>query len=511
MAVTLNNAAKNQIMRVLREEGYPSYAKLLDLFDIYLTDDPEVIGYMVPDKAKIVLNKDLSINQVSVVVRHEMLHEYFTHHARAQKFNKDHEDLLPDHDSANIAADFEISNRGYTDRDKTTIRSIVLNDKLLRGLVTEDQYPGWENKTFEEMYEEILKKRKQDKEQIKKLMDQIQKLTKKDLEDLEKEIENQQQQNQSQNQGQPQSNGSSQKAANEEDEENSTGSGSGKPSDEKDEDAAKSQAADEAKKALDDVKKDLDKIQQGKKSGKDGASGPFDTTEEQAKKDELARRVAEIKEYISDSGKMGDLLSDSNQAKQREKAAKAARDAERKNADPLNMFKLNLNRFIADQLSEIQEETPARINPAYEDSEFILPGMMWKENKYVPKINVYHDVSGSFSDPAKTEMAMRAIDTLNKYVRDGDLIIDVYYFADRVSSTKRGAGGGTSGTPILEHVKQTKPTNVIVITDGDISDCREEVKVPGAVWMLFYGSRSENIMQHLRGKKQNKYYDITWK
>ena len=505
MAVTLNNSAKNQIMRVLREEGYPSYAKLLDLFDIYLTDDPEVIGYMVPDKAKIVLNKDLSINQVSVIVRHEILHEYFTHHARTQKFNKDHEDLLPDHESANIAADFEISNRGYTDRDKTTIRSIVLNDKLLRGLVTEDQYPGWEKKTFEEMYEEILKERKADKEQIKKLLDQIQKLNKKYLEDLDKEI-----QNQKQNGNQKQSGGSSQDSK-EKGEENSTGSGSGKPSDEKDEDESKSQAADKAKKALDDVKKDLDKIQQGKKSGKDGASGPFDTDEEQAKKDELARRVAEIKEYISDSGKMNDIFDDINQAKQREKAAKAARDAERKNADPLNMFKLNLNRFIADQLSEIQEETPARINPAYEDSEFILPGMMWKENKYIPKINVYHDVSGSFSDAAKTEMAMRAIDTLNKYVRDGDLIIDVYYFADRVSSTKRGAGGGTLGTPILEHVKETKPTNVIVITDSDISDCTEEVKVPGAVWMLFYGSRSENIMEHLRGKKQNKYYDITWK
>ena len=332
MAVTLNNAAKNQIMRVLREEGYPSYAKLLDLFDIYLTDDPEVIGYMVPDKAKIVLNRDLSINQVSVIVRHEILHEYFTHHARTQKFNKDHGDLFPDHDSANIAADFEISNRGYTDRDKATVRSIALNDKILRGLVTEDQYPGWENKTFEEMYEEILKERKEGKEQIKKLLDQIQKLNKKDIEDLEKELQDQQQGG-----SQGQSGGSSQDS-NEEGEENSTSSGSGEPSDEDDEDEAKSQAADKAKKALDDVKKDLDKIQQGKKSGKDGASGPFDTDEEQAKKDELARRVAEIKEYISDSSKMNDLLSDSNQAKQREKAAKAARDTERKNADPLNMF-----------------------------------------------------------------------------------------------------------------------------------------------------------------------------
>ena len=262
MAVTLSHAAKNQIMRILREEGYPSYAKLLDLFDIYLIDDPEVIGYMVPDKAKIVLNKDLSTSQVSVIVRHEILHEYFTHHARAQKFDKDHEDLLPDHESANIAADFEISNRGYTDRDKTTVRSIALNNKILRGLVTEDQNPGWENKTFEEMYEEILKERKEGKEQVKKLLDQIQKLNKKDLEDLEKKL-----------QDQPQNKGSIPielplQGSNEEGE-----------------DGDKSQAADKAKKALDDVKKDLDKIQQGKKSGKDGASGPFDTDEEQAKKD----------------------------------------------------------------------------------------------------------------------------------------------------------------------------------------------------------------------------------
>ena len=139
-----------------------------------------------------------------------------------------------------------------------------------------------------------------------------------------------------------------------------------------------------------------------------------------------------------------------------------------------------------------------------------MPGIKELDREVVPKINVYHDVSGSFSDPAKTEMAMRAIDTLSSYIRKGEIIVNRYYFADRVSTTKENAGGGTLGTPILEHVKETKPTNVIVITDSDIRDCREEVKVPGAVWMLFYGSRSENIMQHLRGRKQNKYYNITW-
>ena len=113
MATTLRNDAKAEIIKILRKQGYPTYARLVDFFDIYLTDDPEVIGYMIPDQAKIVLNKDLNIDQVSTIVRHEVLHEYLTHGPRQQKFNKEHPELNPHlapHEISNIAADFEISN-----------------------------------------------------------------------------------------------------------------------------------------------------------------------------------------------------------------------------------------------------------------------------------------------------------------------------------------------------------------------------------------------------------------
>ena len=113
MATTLRNDAKNEIINILRKQGYPTYARLVDLFDIYLTDDENVIGYMIPGQAKIVLNKDLSINQVSTIVRHEILHEYLTHGPRQQEFDKAHPELNPHlapHDISNIAADFEISN-----------------------------------------------------------------------------------------------------------------------------------------------------------------------------------------------------------------------------------------------------------------------------------------------------------------------------------------------------------------------------------------------------------------
>ena len=73
---------------------------------------------------------------------------------------------------------------------------------------------------------------------------------------------------------------------------------------------------------------------------------------------------------------------------------------------------------------------------------------------------------------------------------------------------KEGAGGGTIGTPIIKHIEETKPMNVIVITDSDITDIQSLKTVPGAVWMLFYGSKSDNLIQNLRGKKESRWYMV---
>lgn len=531
MAKTLSNAAKTQIMRVLNKQGYPSYARLLEYFDIYLTDDPEVVGYMMPKKAQIVLNKDLSINQVSTIVRHEILHEYLTHFERTQKFNAGHKELLPlgaDHDASNIAGDFEISNKGYTDADKAIARSIILGDKVLRGLVTEDQYPGWENMTFEEMYELILKEIKEDKEQIKKLLQQLQKLNKKDIEDMVDELDDMSNGGGSNDNGEGEKGNNSSSSSNnnnsEENNNNKTGSGdSGSSKDKdnknKDENGAgteedklskeEQELRDEAKKA----KEALEKIQGQleKENNNDKSSGGAGVFQDGKKVDpDLVKRVAKIKEIFNDLKQREAILDDSRRAQQKERIAKAAKNIERKNEDPLTNFKLNLNRFIADQIQESEDDSYARVHPSYEDSEFILPGKLVRENKYIPVINVYHDASGSFDNPAKTEMAMKAIDTLNKYVRDGDIEINVYYHADTVGSTREEVGWGNNGNNVMRHIQATKPTNVIIITDGDLRDTNIETVVPGAVWMLFYGVRSSGLMKSLRGKKQTKYYDITW-
>ena len=506
MALTLRNDAKAQIINILRKQGYPTYARLVDFFDIFLTDDPQVIGYMIPDKAKMVLNQELNIDQVSTIVRHEVLHEYLTHGPRQQKFDKEHPELNPHlapHEISNIAADFEISNKGYTDADKATIRAIRLGDKkeTLRGLVTEDGHPDWVDLSYEEMYKKLLEQDAEDRQQIQDLLDQIAKLSKQDLDDMEQDAQDIA--NQMSGGGQPSADGKPSNSKpqdsdseNEEDNDNPS-DGSAKEIADK---AAK------AKQAIQDLKDAKDKADQNSEK----SDNVFDTPKEQRDKADVAARAQQIRDFLDNLEEQAHMQEENTTAIRKEKASREARDVERYQGSGLNQFKLNLNRFIADQVGEMEDDSYARIHPSYEDSEFILPGKLVREEKNIPLINVYHDNSGSFSDERKTAAAFKAIESLNQYVRDGDIEIKLYYFADRVSESKNNAGGGTRGTPIQDHIEATKPTNVIIITDSDISDCSRVVKVPGAVWMLFYDSRSQNVMDHIKGKRQNKYYDITY-
>ncbi len=464
MATTLRNDAKSEIIKILRKQGYATYARLVEFFDIFLTDDPEVIGYMLPNQSKIVLNKDLNIDQVSTIVRHEVLHEYLTHGPRQKKFADEHPELNPHlapHDISNIAADFEISNKGYTDADKSIARRIKLGDKTLKGLVTEDEYPDWTDMTYEQMYEKLLEKDKEDRQQIQNLLDQMSQLSKQDLDDLIQDAQN----ISDQMQNQPQS---------------SQGKSSGNEND-SDKDSEETEGS---------------------------ASTP--SPKEQRDKVDVAARAKQIRDFLDNIKEQANIQEENVTAIRKEKAARAARDVDRYQGSGLNQFKLNLNRFIADQVGEMEDDSYARIHPSYEDSEFIMPGKLVREEKNIPLINIYHDDSGSFKDEKKTAAAFKAIETLNQYVRDGDIEIKLWYFADKVGSERGKVGGGTYGTPIQDHIEATKPTNVIIITDTDITDCSRVVKVPGAVWMLFYDGRSQNIMDHIKGKRQNKYYDITY-
>jgi hypothetical protein len=171
--------AKYYLERLLRSNGYATYAKILDRFDVNYTSDPNSVAYMLPGKGVIVINRGVDAEQASVLVRHEILHEYLKHEKRlldslAKKRGLNRSELedtplkelddelkqqLYSNQDFNIAADYEISNRGYTEKDKDAVRAIQINSRIVSGLVTEDDHPDWVNLSVEEMYDKLAEER----------------------------------------------------------------------------------------------------------------------------------------------------------------------------------------------------------------------------------------------------------------------------------------------------------------------------------------------------------------
>ena len=149
MMTLYEKRAKRLLKTLLMEQQYGTYAKIFNEFELNLTSDPNVVGYMEPDKGRIVLNSGLDMDQISTIVRHEILHEYLQHTKRLlKKLNapslniydyknrkespddlsvNDLIDIGYNHRAGNIAGDYEISNRGYTEEDKAIARAIELN------------------------------------------------------------------------------------------------------------------------------------------------------------------------------------------------------------------------------------------------------------------------------------------------------------------------------------------------------------------------------------------------
>ena len=223
----------------------------------------------------------------------------------------------------------------------------------------------------------------------------------------------------------------------------------------------------------------------------------------------LADRVKAIQDIFNDNQSRSDVISATRKKIDQEKITKQEREMARYRQGPLIKFKDNLQNFIKKEVDTGRGKTWKKFNAKYYGTGIIKPGTSRLTPKSIPLINVYFDRSGSWDD-AKTEVGMQAIGTLNRFVQQGLIKIDIYYFSRNVHRTKQAAEreGSTYGQPILDHIQATKPDNVIILTDSDISDCTTDVTVPGSVWLLFKGGQSENLIEHIHGKKQTKIYDL---
>lgn len=243
---------------------------------------------------------------------------------------------------------------------------------------------------------------------------------------------------------------------------------------------------------------------------------------EEETEEERQQRLNDIKNMLGDDSMADEISSEDRrhldkETKKKYRDQKSASEKERKKySSSMQKFRQSLNRFIANQVKEIRDRTYKREDPSYEGSGIIRPGRMIDDNTKIPKINVYFDQSGSWGE-SDIRQGEEAIGILNNYVDRGEIEINLYYFANHIHDTPEPARkeqGTGAGADLIYHIMSTKPDNVIVMTDSDFDawgDILEapEIKVPGAVWLLFRGGkRSFDLIKHLKGKKQSRVFDF---
>lgn len=192
----MESQRKEQIRRAMSAAGYPTYAWILSqrfALNFYRPrpGDKPFAAAMVPGKNVIIINPDITDNAfICMLIRHEIMHEYMKHHDRLLKHLYDKlnaegvtadngetvekhsleevERMLYSNSMANQAADYELSNEMYTEKDKDMQRNVGRYLKVnanLRGLVTEDDHPDWVNLSVEEMYDKLTELMEQAKKE----------------------------------------------------------------------------------------------------------------------------------------------------------------------------------------------------------------------------------------------------------------------------------------------------------------------------------------------------------
>lgn len=192
---SLSSVWKSRIILYLQQEGYVTYAnRLADIkfiiADVYRGSRISVAA-MFPDKAEIVINpamvdekqflgqKKKMMDQLSVLVRHELLHFLLVHSKRMNNhlskkdpnWEKKYRSYSI-HRLANEAMDWNLSQEGYDEHDKEVVRLMTKNGRVIGGLILSDDHPEWINLTFEELLDKVIEEKEKAIEQAKKDLEQ---------------------------------------------------------------------------------------------------------------------------------------------------------------------------------------------------------------------------------------------------------------------------------------------------------------------------------------------------
>jgi hypothetical protein len=167
---------KKALCQLLIDKGHRKYAERFWKLDFNVIDSkkhPDFTAAISFDEATVFISDGFLgsgqgiFNQLDVLLRHELAHNLMMHQIRLMYVFKKIHANDPDeayehirysaslHKILNIIEDFEISNKRYTSADKKIVQAMMLNGRVIGGLITEEHRQGWMNMSLESMYEEL--------------------------------------------------------------------------------------------------------------------------------------------------------------------------------------------------------------------------------------------------------------------------------------------------------------------------------------------------------------------
>lgn len=243
--------------------------------------------------------------------------------------------------------------------------------------------------------------------------------------------------------------------------------------------------------------------------------------------EERELQAKEIKADIENAQTQAELSAEDAAKIRAETQAIKAREKEtdkykRKSRDSFKGFQeflRSLYRAIALQVSneETRDDTWSAISRRNSGVGVLRQGQKVNDlpNKKIPIIDFYFDQSTSWN-ANDIKVGMKAVEQLADMEDKGQIKLNVFYFADEVSSTP--TRGGTSGwNEIVKNVIATQATNVVVMTDRDMENWWSpqdkpplSYTVPGYVWYLWKdGDNAPRLPRDLKGRGGVQQYSFS--
>ena len=205
-------------------------------------------------------------------------------------------------------------------------------------------------------------------------------------------------------------------------------------------------------------------------------------------------RVHSMDNAIDNSKLSGEIIGNAVKAKAAQAQARDNESGKYLAIKPISGLQLDLYRTIKQQVDLVIQETQSydEINNEYEDTGLILKADVTRviPDEAKPIIDVYFDRSGSWN-AMDTAVGKKALSSLAEMEAKDEIKINLYYFDDIVTqdehNSQLGWGGTRAWRAILENIKATRATNVVIMTDRDMSYNtygNMSCKVPGCVWWI---------------------------